>query len=119
VKNEGLYDNFFVLNDSLNLIIVAVGLFLFFKSLDYEVLFQKIPVLQKIVLYVSTCSLGVYFVHVLIIEELASDHFGFMLNASSFHPLVSIPAISLLVMALSVIVTMLLKQIPYVRNIVP
>jgi len=119
VKNEGLYDNFFVLNDSLNLIIVAVGLFLFFKSLDYELLFQKIPLLQKIVLYVSTCSLGVYFVHVLIIEELAGGRFGFMLNASSFHPLLSIPAISLLVMALSVIVTMLLKQIPYVRNIVP
>ena len=119
VKNEGLYDNFFVLNDSLNLIIVAVGLFLFFKSLDYELLFQKVPLLQKIVLYVSTCSLGVYFVHVLIIEELAGGRFGFMLNASSFHPLISIPAISLLVMALSVIVTMLLKQIPYVRNIVP
>jgi len=119
VKNEGLYDNFFVLNDSLNLIIVAVGLFLFFKSLDYELLFQKIPLLQKIVLYVSTCSLGVYFVHVLIIEELAGGRFGFMLNASSFHPLISIPAISSLVMALSVIVTMLLKQIPYVRNIVP
>ncbi len=119
VKNEGLYDNFFVLNDSLNLIIVTVGLFLFFKSLDYELLFQKIPLLQKIVLYVSTCSLGVYFVHVLIIEELAGGRFGFMLNASSFHPLLSIPAISLLVMALSVIVTMLLKQIPYVRNIVP
>ena len=119
VKNEGLYDNFFVLNDSLNLIIVAVGLFLFFKSLDYELLFQKVPLLQKIVLYVSTCSLGVYFVHVLIIEELAGGRFGFMLNASAFHPLISIPAISLLVMALSVIVTMLLKQIPYVRNIVP
>lgn len=119
VKNEGLYDNFFVLNDSLNLIIVTVGLFLFFKSLDYELLFQKIPLLQKIVLYVSTCSLGVYFVHVLIIEELAGGRFGFMLNASSFHPLISIPAISSLVMALSVIVTMLLKQIPYVRNIVP
>ena len=118
-KNEGLYDNFFVLNDSLNLIIVAVGLFLFFKSLDYELLFQKVPLLQKIVLYVSTCSLGVYFVHVLIIEELAGGRFGFMLNASSFHPLISIPAISLLVMALSVTVTMLLKQIPYVRNIVP
>jgi len=119
VKNEGTFDNFFVLNDSLNMVIVATGLFLFFKSIDYGLLFQKLPVLQKLVLWISSCSLGVYFVHVLIIDELASGHFGFTLMAASFHPLLSIPSIALLVMALSVGVTMVLKQIPYVRNIVP
>lgn len=119
VQNEGTFDNFFVLNDSLNMVIVATGLFLFFKSIDYGQLFQKLPVLQKLVLWISSCSLGVYFVHVLIIDELASGHFGFTLMAASFHPLLSIPSIALLVMALSVGATMVLKQIPYVRNIVP
>jgi surface polysaccharide O-acyltransferase-like enzyme len=119
VQNEGIFDNFFVLNDSLNLVIVATGLFLFFKSLDYPLLFQRLPAVQKLVMWISSCSLGVYFVHVLIIEELAGGHFGFSLTAVGFHPLLSIPAIALLVMALSVIVTMVLKQIPYIRQIVP
>ncbi|MEZ4729870.1 MAG: acyltransferase family protein [Caldilineaceae bacterium] len=119
VNNGGAFDNFFVLNDSLNLIIVATGLFLLLKSIDYGMLFQKLPILQKLVLWISSCSLGVYFVHVLIIDELASGHFGFTLMAASFHPLLSIPSIALLVMALSVCVTMVLKQVPYVRNIVP
>lgn len=119
IQTNGGYDNFFVANDSLNLIIVAVGLFLFFKSLDYTYLFQRIPLLEKIVMWISSCSLGIYFIHVLIIEELASGHFGFKLAVSSFNPLVSIPSLAILVMALSIASTMLLKQIPLVRNIVP
>lgn len=115
----GGYDNFFVANDSLNLIIVATGLFLFLKSLDYETLFQRVPLLQKLILWISSCSLGIYFVHVLIIEELASGHLGFKLSAATFTPLLSIPTIALITLALSVGTTLLLKQIPWVRNIVP
>jgi surface polysaccharide O-acyltransferase-like enzyme len=119
VANEGTFDNFFVANDSLNLIVVAVGLFLFFKSIDYTALFQRLPWLERIILGISSCSLGIYFVHVLIIDELASGHFGFQLMAASFHPLLSIPAIALLTLGLSLLVTLVLKQIPYVRSIVP
>lgn len=117
--NGGNFDNFFVANDSLNLIVVAVGLFLVFKSIDYGALFQRVPLLEKVILAISSCSLGIYFVHVLIIDELASGHFGFQLMASSFHPLLSIPAIALLALGLSVLVTMVLKQLPYIRSIVP
>lgn len=119
IQTNGGYDNFFVANDSLNLIIVAIGLFLFFKSIDYAYLFQRVPLLEKIIMWISSCSLGIYFVHVLIIEELASGHLGFTLAVSSFNPLVSIPSLAILVMALSIASTMLLKQIPLVRNIVP
>ena len=119
IRTEGGYDNFFVANDSLNLIVVAVGLFLFFKTVDYGALFQSVPLLEKLVLWISSCSLGIYFVHVLIIEELASGRLGFTLSVASFHPLLSIPSLALLTMTLSVLVTLVLKQIPYVRQIVP
>lgn len=119
VHNEGTFDNFFVANDSLNLIVVAVGLFLFFKSIDYAALFHRFPFFERVILAISSCSLGIYFVHVMIIDELASGHFGFQLMAASFHPFLSIPTIGLLVLALSLLVTLLLKQIPYVRSIVP
>lgn len=119
IRTEGGYDNFFEANDSLNLIIVAVGLFLFLKTIDYRSLFQQCPLLEKPIMWISSCSLGIYFVHVLIIEELASGHFGFTLSAASFYPLLSIPSIALLTMALSVLVTLALKQIPFVRQIVP
>jgi len=44
---------------------------------------------------------------------------GFTLSVASFHPLLSIPSLALLTMTLSVLVTLVLKQIPYVRQIVP
>lgn len=119
IRTEGGYDNFFVANDSLNLIAVAIGLFLFFKTIDYGYLFQQLPLLEKPITWISSCSLGIYFVHVLIIEELASGHFGFTLSAASFYPWLSIPSIALLTMLLSVLVTLALKQIPFVRQIVP
>ncbi len=119
VQGDGVFDNFFVLNNSLNLIIVAICLFLFFKTIDYDLLFAKFPFIQKIIMWISSCSLGIYFVHVLIIEELAGGRLGFTLSAASFNPLISIPVLSVLVMTLSIITTMILKQIPFVRNIVP
>ncbi len=119
VRSGGVFDNFFVLNDSLNLVIVASGLFLVFKSIDYDQLFARLPVIQNVVLWISSCSLGIYFVHVLIIEELASGRYGFTLTGATVPPLIGIPAEAILVMALSIGATMLLKQIPYVRNIVP
>ncbi len=119
IQGGGTFDNFFVLNNSLNLIIVAICLFLFFKTIDYDLLFAKFPFIQKIIMWVSSCSLGIYFVHVLIIEELAGGRLGFTLSAASFNPLISIPVLAVLVMILSVITTMILKQIPFVRSIVP
>lgn len=119
VKNDGIYDNFFVLNDSPNLLIVATGLFLIFKSIDYDRLFQQLPIIQKIVLWLSSCSLGIYFVHVMLIEVLQSGKLGFVLDGSTLHPLISIPVTSFIVMTLSIWIVMILKLIPFVRNIVP
>lgn len=115
----GNHDNFFLQHYSLNLIIAGTGIFLFLKSLDYAMIFQQLPFVQNVIMWISSCSLGIYLVHVVIIDELASGHFGFKLWAASFHPLLSIPAIAVLTLTLSVLVVMLLKQIPFVRQIVP
>ena len=119
VKNNGLYDNFFVLNDSPNLLLVEVGLFLLFKSIDYELLFQRLPLIQKIIMWISSCSLGIYFVHVMIIELLQSGKLGFVLDGNTIHPLIGIPITSALVMTLSICAVMVLKRIPVVKSIVP
>lgn len=119
VRNEGTFDNFFALNDSFNIVIIAVGLFMVLKSLNYKQIFAAQPWLGKIVTWVSSTSLGIYFVHVLVIEELASGRFGFIFNGQTFHPLFGILVGTVMVMTISVIITMALQRIPVVRNIVP
>lgn len=119
VRSEGVFDNFFVLNDSFNLIIIAIGIFMIIKSLDYTLLFARLPLFGKIVGWISSTSLGIYFVHVLFIEELSGGRMGFVFNGLTFNPLISIPIGVVVVMTLSVLTTKLLQQIPIVRNIVP
>lgn len=119
VGNGGVFDNFFALNDSVNIVIVTVSLFMILKSLDYTRIFAALPWLGKIVTWVSSTSLGIYFVHVLIIEELASGRFGFVFTGMTVHPLFGILFGSVLVMTVSVIITMILQRIPVVRQIVP
>ena len=119
VRNQGVFDNFYELNDSINLIIIAVGIFLFLKSVDYTVVYAKLPWFAKIVKWISATSLGIYFVHVLVIEELASGRLGFIFDGMTVNPLIAIPLGAMVVMTISVLITMILQRIPYVRTIVP
>lgn len=119
VKNSGIFDNFFVLNDSPNLLIVASGVFLILKSIDYALLFQILPPVEKVVQWISSASLGIYFVHVMLIEILQSGKLGLVLDAATMHPLIGIPVTSAVVMMCSIGVVTVLKQIPVMRNIVP
>lgn len=58
----------------------------------------------------SQASLGIYAMHMLIIFELNKRGF----TANSFHPIISVPVISLGVFFISFIFSMLLKKVPFV-----
>lgn len=119
VGNEGRFDNFFVLNDSFNLILAGIGIFLFLKSLDYDQIFERLPPLRMIVNGISRCSLGIYFIHVMFIELLESGRLGFELRALSFAPILSIPITAILTLILSYLAVAIMKKIPFVKQIVP
>lgn len=63
--------------------------------------------------------LGIYFVHVIVIETLAMDWLKVNLNGQTFLSAIAIPVTSALVLAISAAITMTLKRIPIVRAIVP
>jgi len=118
-SNNGVFDDFYLNNLSLNIMLVATSLFLMLKSLPYEQFFIKHPRLKAAVINLSSYSFGIYFVHVMIMEMLASGQFGFRLEPVSFNPLLAIPVTTLVTFVLSLIVVAILKQIPLVKYIVP
>lgn len=118
-QNQGQFDAFFLDYYSINMIIVSAGIFLILKSIPYDRLLEQRDRLRQRIVFVSSCSFGIYFVHVMMMELLADGVFGFRLSALSMNPLIAIPLASLVTLLLSFVVTVLLKQIPYVRNIVP
>lgn len=115
----GTFDNFFLQHNSFNLIIIAVSAYLILKSLDYPIIFKRLPLLQQIMLWISQCSLGIYLIHVIFIDLLASGRLGFTLSATSFTPVLAIPLVAVLVMTASIISVLVLKKVPILRKIVP
>jgi surface polysaccharide O-acyltransferase-like enzyme len=117
--NAGQFDAYFLDYYSFNMILVVTGLFLILKSIPYDKLLENRPRLRQRIIFISSCSFGIYFVHVMMMELLADGVFGFQLSALSINPLLAIPLASAVTMLLSFLITAVLKQIPFIRYIVP
>jgi surface polysaccharide O-acyltransferase-like enzyme len=118
--NQGGKFNAILLNNlGFNMVIISVGLFLFLKSVPYDALFARLPLLGRAVALLASCSLGVYFVHVLIMELLASGQLGFKLNWLTFGPLIGIPLDAFVVLVLSIAVVWCMQRLPILHWFVP
>lgn len=92
-------------NYNVNIVFESVSVFTFFK---YSRLKPR-----DIVYKFSGYSFGAYLIHALIIEQL---RLRLGLNTMSFNPVISVPAISLIVYILSFMISAVLNQIPYVKK---
>ncbi len=119
INQGGKFDPLFLNNLGFNMVIISVGLFLFLKSIPYDALFARLPLLGRFVALLASCSLGVYFVHVLIMELLASGQLGFKLNWLTFGPLIGIPLDAFVVLVLSIAVVWIMQRTPILRWFVP
>ncbi|MBK8020819.1 MAG: acyltransferase family protein [Chloroflexi bacterium] len=119
MAQDGRLDTFFLNNLGFNMVIVSVAMFLFLKSLPWETIFERFAVIRWSVRLLASCSLGVYFVHVLIMELLGSGRLGFKISAMTLSPLVGIPLTAGITLVLSVIVILIMKRIPVLKTFVP
>ncbi len=99
--NQSFYDNF-----SINVFITSIALFVFAK---YN--FKSNNILMRL----STCSLGIYIVHVLLIEK-----FGliFHFNVNSFCSILSVLVVSIIVYVVSLIIVLIIKHIPILKKFI-
>lgn len=107
LKNQEVnefYYNFF----AVNVFLEAYGLFVFFKYCKF-----KNEKLNKIAEEVSKYCFGIYLVHALVIEKLASV---FGINSMSFNPFISVPSIAILVFIISCLISMILNHIPIIKK---
>ncbi len=106
-RRSGVSDQRFSDRLSLMAMLQAIALFLFFRTaIPEERISQKG---REFIITVSRLTLGVFLVHPLVIFLLDR---GLNLSVTSFHPIVSIPILTLLVFALSAGFIYLLKKIP-------
>ncbi|MHC1720706.1 MAG: acyltransferase [Clostridiaceae bacterium] len=97
----GYYGNF-----TINVMCASIAVFVFFK---YEI--SKIKLAEKTVktvTFLSSCSFGIYLVHVFYIEFLA--RFG--IDIYMMNPVLSVPIVSIIVFMLSLVTIFAIKKIP-------
>ena len=104
-RDVGLY---FYSNLSPTVVVISVSLFLIAKNL------QKVLPPNKLVDRISSSMLGVYLVHPLFIGLL--NRAG--LSAIDFNPIFGIPLVGVLTLLLSLLATILMQKIPFLRRVV-
>ncbi|MCR4676395.1 MAG: acyltransferase [Sphaerochaetaceae bacterium] len=98
------------------LFLASAGIFAFFRGEKKETDENRpLTKTQKVLLWLGSNTFGVYLVHFAYREILS---ICFNISVASFNPLLSVPALTLLTYALSLITTVILKKIPGVRKIV-
>lgn len=93
---------------TLNVFLAAIAVFTFFKYVGF-----KEWKIQPVITYLSKCCFGSYLVHMLVLTYLKR---WFGLDTLSFHPMYSVPIITILVGVVSLGISTILNCIPFVKK---
>jgi surface polysaccharide O-acyltransferase-like enzyme len=100
--------------DATNVTLMSVALFLLVRSLPLG----RLAPWGRAITVVSNASYGIYLVHILVRYCLKHGLFGFKLTALTFTPVVGVLLTAATIFLLSLVITLILKKIPYVRRAV-
>lgn len=111
-RADGVLQEFWYEYLSPNVLLVAVGLFVFFKYSPIG----KSAELSFIPKVINNTSFGVYLVHMLVINILVTK---FTIIWFDFHPILGIPYRVTITILVSVIIVTIMKKIPLLNKLVP
>jgi surface polysaccharide O-acyltransferase-like enzyme len=111
----GLFEDFL----SPNVVVMAICVFLVFKSIPFDRMQKNIPMIFKTMTTISSASFSVYLMHILVLEIIKSHIPWFSISASFIHPIVGIPVTAIATLGLCVGVVVLLRKIPYMKFVLP
>jgi surface polysaccharide O-acyltransferase-like enzyme len=106
--NKGVFVDYFYDYLSLNTILAATSLFLFFKNSNIN-----IKGLDSVIIVLSKYSFGIYLVHALVLDLLGE----FTIDMYTIDPVFSIPMTSILCLIISFVIVVLVNKIPFGKYI--
>jgi surface polysaccharide O-acyltransferase-like enzyme len=71
---------------------------------------------HKLIQLISQNTLGIFFIHVMIIESIQLGYFGFTINRTTLNPIIEVPLLTAIVLFASLAIILLLKKIPYLEK---
>ena len=74
--------------------------------------------IHKLIKLISENTLGIFFIHVMIIESIQRGYFGFAINRTTISPIIEVPLLTAIVLFASLGIILLLKKIPYMKKLI-
>ncbi len=106
-KNAGKLSEAFYGASSVNVLLMSVAVFVWFK---YNA--KGTEKLNKIILKLSKYSFGAFLVHIFILKFLGGVGF----SSEAFHPVLSVPATTIFTTVASYLISLILNKIPIIRK---
>jgi surface polysaccharide O-acyltransferase-like enzyme len=75
-------------------------------------------IISKIIKVISANTLGIFFVHVMILETIERGYLGFTFNGTLLTPVLEVPLMTGLVLFASLAVVVLLKKVPGLKKLI-
>ncbi len=106
-KNTGKSTEAFYGATSINVLLMSTAVFVWFR---YNA--KGNDKLNKIIIKLSKYSFGAFLVHIFILQILRT----FGIQSTSFHPVLSVPAITIFTTVVSYLISMVLNKIPVIKK---
>jgi surface polysaccharide O-acyltransferase-like enzyme len=101
-----------------NVILVSAALFLLLKNVPANYIQKKSPTANRLLHFVSQCSLAIFLLHVVILESLQNGYFGFHISITSMNPIYEIPLITTVTLLICLAILYPVSKISRLRKIV-
>jgi surface polysaccharide O-acyltransferase-like enzyme len=116
----GHLDEYFYSNLSPNVIVMSIAAFVLLREwgIDLE---KRLPIshfMRRFLRLASAATIGIYLIHMMVLEVLACGVLGFTLGPLAFHPALAVPLNALVVFLLSLAATLSIQRIAALRWLV-
>jgi surface polysaccharide O-acyltransferase-like enzyme len=101
-------------------ILTAVMMFLLLLTIKRPSVQQETSpsVGNKLIKVISENTLGIFFLHVIVLESFQNGYFGFAINRNTLNPIIEVPLMTVIVLFASLAIILLLKKIPYMDRLI-
>jgi surface polysaccharide O-acyltransferase-like enzyme len=103
---------------SFTVIIASVSLFLLLASIPTQKIETRLPRGNRLLKVISENTLPIYLFHIIVLETLQQGYLGFKISVTNLNPILEIPLVTVVTLAICLAIIVPLKKIPYVKRII-
>ena len=76
------------------------------------------PSVNRLVNWVGKNTLGIYLIHIMVLEAIESSYLGFQINMTTLSPVIEVPLLTVVTLVFTSLIVYGLTKIPYVNKVV-